>query len=42
MLFCGRLFPALGVKGGIVSVEVLGVQIVLGDAEGIGDFTVSN
>ena len=29
------LFFALGIKGGIVGVEVLGVQIVLGDAEGI-------
>ena len=30
-----RLFPAALVEGGVDGVEVLGVQIVLGDAEGI-------
>ena len=32
-----RLFPAALVEGGVDGVEVLGVQIVLGDAEGIAE-----
>ena len=30
------------IERGIVSVEILGIQVVLGDAEGIGEFSVSN
>ena len=30
------------IKGGIEGVEILGVQMILGDAEGIGDFSISN
>ena len=37
-----RLLLTLGIKGGVVGVEILGVQMILGDAEGITDFTVSN
>ena len=36
-----RLAASL-VKAGIAGVEILGVQVVLGDAEGIADFSVSN
>ena len=39
---CSQLFFPLGVKRRIVRVKILGIQIVLGDAEGIGDFTISN
>jgi hypothetical protein len=37
-----RLLLTLGIKGGVVGVEILGVQMILGDAEGIGDFSISN
>jgi hypothetical protein len=37
-----RLLFAPLVKRGIVCVEILGIQPILGDAEGIGDFSVSN
>ena len=34
--------PTLFLKRRIVRVEVLGIQPILGDAEGIGDFSASN
>ena len=37
-----RLLLTLGIKGGVVGVEILGVQMILGDAESIGDFSISN
>ncbi len=36
------LLLAGSVKGGVIGVEVLGVEVVLGDAEGIADFSNSN
>ena len=30
------------IKSGVVGVEILGIEAVLGDAEGIEDFSVSN
>ena len=37
--FCGGLFPALAIKRRVEGIKVLGVQIVLGDAEGVTDLS---